>query len=196
MAIIDICKNQYVLNLSGSLVTTLSEQIFQWKLQTNDWCWNNHNSQWQLLGNQMNNKSRNKQICRPKFQLNNVVSQVHDTEACMSSSRQQHYTGTKDRLQIMNGGRLEELNKKWCARLTTKHRLQIVKNGGLAESNRSDAYTYHLKIPTPRSTLNKIRSSTDIINDWSFKPWNHKVSPFGVYLHIEIDWCKLNSAIV
>jgi len=71
-----------------------------------------------------------------------------------------------------------------------------MKNGKLAESNKSDVYTYHLKIPAPRSTLNKIRSSTDIINDWPFKPWNHKVSPFRVYLHIEIAWCKLNWFIV
>ena len=48
-----------------------------------------------------------------------------------------------------------------------------------------DMHIYHLKIPASRSTLNKIRASADIINDWPFKPWDHKVSPFRVYLNKE-----------
>ena len=43
----------------------------------------------------------------------------------------------------------------------------------------------HLEITAARSALHQMRSGTDIINDWPLKPWNDKVCPLRINLHMQ-----------
>ena len=95
-------------------------------------------------------------INRHKFQFGLTMLSWSNKQACMTNSKYPHLHSDLD-------------NKKCKAR--NEKTDNIITN-----------YIYHLEILASRSTLNKIRASTDIINGWPFNPWNYKVSPFRVYL--------------